>query len=113
MQYHFKTEAVNAIATTAPPRVVDAHGLLHLRASKSAKACLAADLVDGLAVLQNPTQRVAAAAYGVSSAPWPAPCGSPRSSGRPYGRVSGRWSCRALRRLRRCRQCHRSRRSRR
>ena len=67
MQYHFKTEAVNAIATTAPPRVVDAHGLLHLRTSKSAKACLAADLVDGLAVLQNPTQRVAATAYGLSA----------------------------------------------
>jgi hypothetical protein len=52
--------------TAAVPRVVDAHGLLHMRASKSAKACDAADVVDGLAVLQNPTLRLAAAAYGVS-----------------------------------------------
>ena len=62
MLYSMKTTA----ATAAAPRVVDAHGLLHLRASKSAKACDAADLVDGLAVLQNPTQRVAATAYGLS-----------------------------------------------
>jgi hypothetical protein len=53
-------------ATAAVPRVVDAHGLLHMRASKSAKACDAADVIDGLAVLQNPTLRLAAAAYGVS-----------------------------------------------
>jgi hypothetical protein len=67
MQYHFKTTAVNTIATTrAPPRVVDAHGLLHKRASKSAKACDAADAVDGFAVVQNPTLRLAANAYGVS-----------------------------------------------
>jgi hypothetical protein len=52
--------------TAAVPRVVDAHGLLHMRASKSAKACDAADVIDGLAVLQNPTLRLAAAAYGVS-----------------------------------------------
>ena len=54
-------------ATAAPLRVVDAHGLLHLqRVSKATKACDAADAVDGLAVLQNPTMRLAAAAYGVS-----------------------------------------------
>jgi hypothetical protein len=52
--------------TAAPPRVVDAHSLLHMRASKSARACDAADVVDGLAVLQNHTLRLAAAAYGVS-----------------------------------------------
>jgi hypothetical protein len=52
--------------TTAAPRVVDAHSLLHLRVSKSVKACGAADVVDGHAVLQNPTLRLAAAAYGVS-----------------------------------------------
>ena len=52
--------------TAAVPRVVDAHGLLHMRASKSTKACDAADVIDGLAVLQNPTLRLAAAAYGVS-----------------------------------------------
>jgi hypothetical protein len=52
--------------TAAVPRVVDAHGLLHLRASKAVKACLAADIVDGLAMLQNPTLRLAATACGVS-----------------------------------------------
>jgi len=52
--------------TTAPPRVVDAHSLLHLRVSKAVRACDAADLVDGLSVLQNHTLRLAAAAYGVS-----------------------------------------------
>jgi hypothetical protein len=53
-------------ATAAAPRVVDTHSLLHLRASKAARACDAADVVDGLAALQNPTMRLAAAAYGVS-----------------------------------------------
>ena len=53
-------------ATAAAPCVVDAHGLLHLRATKAARACLAADIVDGLAALQNPTLRLAATAYGVS-----------------------------------------------
>ena len=52
--------------TAAAPRVVDAHGLLHLRASKAAKACDAADAVDGLAILGNPTLKLAAVAYGVS-----------------------------------------------
>ena len=40
--------------TAAVPRVVDTHGLLHMRASKSTKACDAADVIDGLAVLQIP-----------------------------------------------------------
>ena len=40
--------------TAAAPRVVDAHGLLHRRVSKAAKACDAADVVDGLAVLRTP-----------------------------------------------------------
>jgi hypothetical protein len=67
MQYHFTAPAVNATAlAAAAPRIVDAHSPLHLRASKGAKACDAADVVDGLAVLQNPTLRLAAAAYGVS-----------------------------------------------
>ena len=53
--------------TAAPPRVVDAHGLLHLRAaSKAVKACDAADAVDGLAILGNFTLKLAAVAYGVS-----------------------------------------------
>ena len=54
------------VEATAAPRIVDAHGLLHMRASKAAKACDAADAVDGLAVVQNPTMRLVAAAYGVS-----------------------------------------------
>jgi hypothetical protein len=62
MLYSMKTTS----ATAAPPRVVDAHGLLHVRASKAAKACDAADVVDGLAVVQVSTLRLAAAAYGVS-----------------------------------------------
>ena len=53
-------------ATSAVPRVVDAHSLLHMQASKSAKACDAADVLDGLAVVQNLTLRLTAAAYGVS-----------------------------------------------
>jgi hypothetical protein len=54
-------------ATSAVPRVVDAHSLLHMQASKSAKACDAADVLDGLAVLQAHI-RLAAAAYGSASA---------------------------------------------
>jgi hypothetical protein len=52
--------------TAAVPRVVVTHSLLHVRAPKSAKACDAADAVDGLAILGNPTIRLAATAYGVS-----------------------------------------------
>ena len=66
MQYQVVTKAVNAIATTAVPRVVDAHGLLHRQASKATRACDAADVLDGVAKLQNPTFRLVAAAYGVS-----------------------------------------------
>jgi hypothetical protein len=62
MLYSMKTTPT----TVAVPRVVDAHSLLHLRASKSARACDAADAVDGFAVVQNPTLRLAAAAWGVS-----------------------------------------------
>src|SRR5262245_24316597 len=52
--------------TAAVPRVVDAHGLLHLPATKAARACLAAAIVDRLAALQNHTLRLAATACGVS-----------------------------------------------
>jgi hypothetical protein len=61
----YPTQTLSA-TTAASPRVVDAHGLLHMRAPKSARACDAADVVDGLAVVQNPTMRLAATAYGVS-----------------------------------------------
>jgi len=46
-------------------RVVDAHSLAHRKAPKAA-ACDAADLVDALTRLQNPTIRVAAAVCSVS-----------------------------------------------
>jgi hypothetical protein len=52
--------------TVAAPRVVDAHGLLHKRTSKAARACDAADILDGSAVLQNPTIRLTAFAYSLS-----------------------------------------------
>jgi hypothetical protein len=44
---------------------VDCHGLLHLHASKAARACDAADACDGLVILGSPTLHVAAVAYGV------------------------------------------------
>jgi hypothetical protein len=47
-------------------RVVDAHSLAHRKAPKAAAACDAADLVDVLTRLQNPTIKVAATACGVS-----------------------------------------------
>ena len=92
MQYHLRTAAVNTTAITAAvPRVIDTHGLLHMRASKAVKACNAADAVDGLATLGNPTLKLAAVAYGVSIGyRAPAPCGSRRNSGRRCGRVSAR-----------------------
>jgi hypothetical protein len=62
MLYSMKTTS----ATAAVPRVVDAHGLLHLRVSKAVKACAAADAIDGLTILGHPTLRLAATAYGVS-----------------------------------------------
>jgi hypothetical protein len=62
MLYSMKTTET----TAAVPRVVDAHSLLHLQASPAAKACLAADWLDGVAIVQNPTLRLAATAYGVS-----------------------------------------------
>jgi hypothetical protein len=69
--YRIKTPEATAPKTTAAPatakpRVVDMHSCLHLRTSKAAKACDAADAIDGLIILVNPTVRVAAAAYGVS-----------------------------------------------
>jgi hypothetical protein len=47
-------------------RVVDAHSLAHRKAPKAVAACDAADMVDALTRLQNPTIRVAAVACGVS-----------------------------------------------
>jgi hypothetical protein len=47
-------------------RVVDAHSLAHRKARKAVGACDAADLVDALTRLQNPTVKVAATACGVT-----------------------------------------------
>jgi hypothetical protein len=66
MQYHLENDLVNATGNLPAVRVVDAHSLLHQRAIKAAKACDAADAVDGLVKLQNPTLRIAALAWGVS-----------------------------------------------
>jgi hypothetical protein len=66
MEYHLTDAPVNVIGNLPAVRVVDAHSLLHQRAIKAAKACDAADAVDGLVKLQNPTLRIAAVAWGVS-----------------------------------------------
>jgi hypothetical protein len=47
---------------------VDAHSILHRKQSQAAKACDAADVLDGLKTLQNLTLRVAAFAHEVSVA---------------------------------------------
>jgi hypothetical protein len=60
----YRMNSPEAIVT--PLRVVDAHSLLHLKTPKSVRACDAADAVDGLVIVQNPTLRVAAMAWGVS-----------------------------------------------
>jgi hypothetical protein len=50
-------------------RVVDAHSLAHRKLSKAARACEAADILDGFTTLQNLTIRlVVVAAEGVSVA---------------------------------------------
>jgi len=64
--YHFKDDMVNATVNAPSLRTVDAHSVPHRKSSKAARAVDAADLVDGYAVLQNPTIRLAAATYGVS-----------------------------------------------
>jgi hypothetical protein len=75
MQYHAKSELVNTTSTLVnttstmvpvPRPKVDAHGLLHKRASKAAKACDAADAADGRIIVQNLTLKLLAVAYGVS-----------------------------------------------
>jgi hypothetical protein len=54
-------------ATAAMPRV-DCHSLPHLKDSKAACACNAADCSDGQVLLVNPTLKVLATAYNVSVA---------------------------------------------
>jgi hypothetical protein len=62
MLYSVKT----AGTIPALPRVIDTHGLLHVRATKATRACNAADAIDGVTVLGRPTLKLAAAAFGVS-----------------------------------------------
>jgi hypothetical protein len=54
-------------ATAATPRV-DCHSLPHLKDSKAARACNAADCSDGRVLLVNPTLKVLVTAYNVSVA---------------------------------------------
>jgi hypothetical protein len=59
-------ELMSGTALT-PFRAVDAHSLPHRKASKAARAVIAADILDGLMILQNPTVSIVAAALGVSA----------------------------------------------
>jgi hypothetical protein len=52
--------------TAAVPRAVDAHSLPHCKLSKAARACLAADILDGRLSLQGLTIKLVAVAAGVS-----------------------------------------------
>jgi hypothetical protein len=58
----------NGGMATAPPRVIDAHSLPHLKLSKAARAVLAADILDGIVRLEHYTVPLVARAVGVSSA---------------------------------------------
>jgi hypothetical protein len=64
MEYKPHIEAINPIAI----RAIDAHSVLNRKASQAVKACDAADVLDGLATLENLTLRVVAFAYEVSVA---------------------------------------------
>src|SRR5262245_39184227 len=67
MQYMADPRSGGKPTTTLPAtRAVDAHSLLHRKASKAARACDGADVLDGLATLQNLTARLVASAHGVS-----------------------------------------------
>jgi hypothetical protein len=61
-----KPELMSGTALT-PFRAVDAHSLPHRKASKAARAVIAADILDGLMVLQNPTVSIVTVALGVSA----------------------------------------------
>jgi hypothetical protein len=49
-------------------KTIDAHSVLNRKVSRASLACDAADVLDGLATLQNPTIRMVAVAFGVSVA---------------------------------------------
>jgi len=67
MQYHLHDEAVNStVDVPVPRRVIDAHSLPHLKLAKAVRAVDGADVVDGMARLENLTLRLVAAAMRVS-----------------------------------------------
>jgi hypothetical protein len=67
VEHHIVSQRPDVNPANLPAvRVVDAHSLAHRKAPKAVAACDAADLVDALTRLQNPTIRVAAVACDVS-----------------------------------------------
>jgi hypothetical protein len=65
MLYNPATAVVNA-TTVGMRTVIDAHALPHLKLSKTERALLGADILDGITLLQNLTTTQVAAAVGVS-----------------------------------------------
>jgi hypothetical protein len=51
---------------TTPPRIIDAHSLPHLKLTKAARACVGADVLDGIVRLEHHTVALVAKAVGVS-----------------------------------------------
>jgi len=68
MQHYMVVPGSGVKPTTTLPalRVVDAHSLPNRKASKAVRACDGADILDGLASLQNFTAKLVAMAEGVS-----------------------------------------------
>src|SRR5262249_24895574 len=66
MQYHHVNDTVNKTVLPLPVRRIDAHSALHVKASKAVRACDSADILDGIAKLENLTLRLVAAGVGVS-----------------------------------------------
>jgi hypothetical protein len=68
MQHYMAVPGSGVKPTTTLPalRVVDAHSLPNRKASKAVRACDGADILDGLASLQNFTAKLVAMAEGVS-----------------------------------------------
>jgi hypothetical protein len=63
MQHRLETKVGNLFSTV---KLVDAHSLPGRKMSAAAKACDAADALDGLITLVNPTLRLVAFAWGIS-----------------------------------------------
>src|SRR5262249_45251247 len=67
MQYHCADDTVNMTVLPLPVRKIDAHSVPHLKASKASRAVDGADILDGIAKLENLTLRLVAAGMGVSA----------------------------------------------